>query len=138
MFPDADLVRGFASLHQALEGGTDRFREHELLISAFGDLFDRCGSGGDRIEPAPRDRILVRRIVDLVRERFAENLLLGDLAAAAGLSIFQLIGLFKRTIGTTPHGYLTHVRLNTPRTRLALHDSIPDPPTPPPLSHHLS
>ncbi len=126
MFPDADLVRGFASLHQALEGGTDRFREHELLISAFGDLFDRRGSGGDRIEPAPRDRILVRRIVDLVRERFAENLLLGDLAAAAGLSIFQLIGLFKRTIGTTPHVYLTHVRLNAACSRLVLGDSIAD------------
>jgi hypothetical protein len=89
IFPDADLVRGFASLHRALEAGADRFRAHELLISTFGHLFGRRGSGGDRIEAAPRDRILVRRIIDLVRERFAENLLLGDLAAAAGLSIFS-------------------------------------------------
>jgi AraC-like DNA-binding protein len=123
---DADLVKGFASLHQALEAGADRFREHELLISAFGHLFGRRGSGGDRIEPAPRDRILVRKIADLVRERFAENLLLGDLAAAAGLSIFQLIGLFKRSIGTTPHVYLTHVRLNAACRRLRLGDSIAD------------
>ncbi len=112
IFSDADLVRSFLSLHQALEAGADHFREHELLISAFGDLFGRCGSGGDRIEPAPRDRILVRKIADLMRQRFAENLLLGDLAAAAELSIFQLIGLFKRGIGTTPHVYLTHIRLN--------------------------
>src|SRR3982074_2571492 len=71
MIGDADPVRGFASLHQALEVGADRFREHELLISAFGHLFGRRGSGGNRIEPAPRDSILVRRIADLVRERFA-------------------------------------------------------------------
>src|SRR5258708_14411674 len=112
IFSDADLVRNFLSLHQALEAGADRFREHELLISAFGDLFGRRGSGGDRIEPAPRDRVLVRKIADLMRQRFAENLLLGDLAAIADLSIFQLIGLFKRGIGTTPHVYLTHIRLN--------------------------
>jgi len=123
-FPDADLVSGFASLHRSLEAGADRFREHELLISAFGHLFGRRGSGGDRIEPAPRDRVLVHRIVDLMRQQFAENLLLGDLAATAGLSVFQLIGLFKRTIGTTPHVYLTHVRLNAACSRLRLGDSI--------------
>jgi AraC-like DNA-binding protein len=124
IFPDADLVSGFASLHRSLEAGADRFREHELLISAFGHLFGRRGSGGDRIEPAPRDRVLVHRIVDLMRQRFAENLLLGDLAATAGLSVFQLIGLFKRTIGSTPHVYLTHVRLNAACSRLRLGDSI--------------
>jgi AraC-like DNA-binding protein len=124
IFLDADLVRNFISLHQALEAGSDRFREHELLISAFGDLFGRCGSGGDRIEPAPRDRVLIRMVADLVRERYSENLLLGDLAAAAGLSIFQLIGLFKRGIGTTPHVYLTDVRLNAACRRLSVGDTI--------------
>jgi len=126
IFPDDDLVGSFASLHHALEAGADRFREHELLISAFGHLFARRGSGGDRIEPAPRDGMLVRKIVDLLRARFAENLVLGDLAAAAGLSIFQLIGLFKRTMGTTPHVYLTHVRLNSACSRLRLGDTIAD------------
>jgi AraC-like DNA-binding protein len=110
---DADLTHGFAALHRALEGGgRDRFCEYELLIGTFGDLFRRHGSGGGRIEPAPRDRIIARKIADVMRERFADGLLLEDLAATAGLTAFQLIGLFKRTIGTTPHVYLTHVRLN--------------------------
>ena len=30
----------------------------------------------------------------------------------SGLTTFQLIGLFKRTVGLTPHAYLTQVRLN--------------------------
>jgi AraC-like DNA-binding protein len=44
--------------------------------------------------------------------RYSENLGLDELARAAGLTKFQLIGLFKRAIGLTPHAYLVHVRLN--------------------------
>ena len=38
--------------------------------------------------------------------------MLDDVACALGLTKFQLIGLFKRTIGLTPHAYLNNVRLN--------------------------
>jgi AraC-like DNA-binding protein len=115
MLPDGELVGDFARLHRALEVGgdplhKDPLREHELLISACGRLFLRYGSGG-RIEPAPRDRALVRRVVEVMQARLAEGLRLEELAATAGLTIFQLIGLFKRTIGTTPHAHLTHLRL---------------------------
>jgi AraC-like DNA-binding protein len=120
VFGDADLARRFAMLHRALEEGGDRFHEHELLISAFAHLFRRHGSGGGRIECAPRDRNTVRKVVDLIQARFAESLLLGDLAAVVGLTVYQLIGLFKRTIGTTPHVYLTHVRLNAACRHLRL------------------
>jgi AraC-like DNA-binding protein len=90
----------------------DRFCEHELLISAFGSLLRRYGSGGSRIEGAPRDRVIVARVTEVMQARYAESLLLEDLAAVAGLTVYQLIGLFKRTTGTTPHAHLTHVRLN--------------------------
>ena len=36
---------------------------------------------------------------------------LEGLAANVGLTTFQLIGLFKRAVGLTPHAYLTQVRL---------------------------
>jgi AraC-like DNA-binding protein len=117
---DDDLIARFLALHRALEAGGDRFAEHELLIGAFGQLFRRYGSGGDRIECAPGDRAIARRITELIHARFAESLLLEDLAAAAGLTVFQLIGLFKRAIGTTPHAYLTHVRLNAACRHLRL------------------
>jgi len=109
---DADLVSCFASLHLAFEAEADPFRKYELLICACERLFRRHGSGGGRIEPAPRDWTVVRKIIGLIHARFAETLLVGELAATAGMSVFQLIGLFRRTIGITPHVYLTHVRLN--------------------------
>jgi AraC-like DNA-binding protein len=46
-----------------------------------------------------------------MRTEYASDLRLEDLAADVGLTTFQLIGLFKRTVGLTPHAYLTQVRL---------------------------
>lgn len=111
LFADADLIAGFLGLHRALEEGWDPLRERELLIASLGRLFQRHGSGGDRIPPPPRDRALIRRLLELMRERHADDLSLDDLCSACGLSPFQLIGLFKRATGLTPHTCLTQIRL---------------------------
>jgi len=112
MIADADLVQRFHSLHCALEEGCDRTHEHELMVCAFDRLFTRHGSGRPRVRTAHRDGAVVRKIVDVMRARHGESLLLEDLAGAYGLTVFQLIGAFKRTIGSTPHVTLTHIRLN--------------------------
>jgi len=109
---DPALIRRFHQLHQTLEDASDRMLEQESLLGAFADLFRRHGSGGNRVEPAPRDQALVRKIVAVMHDRSAEALQLADLAVIAGLTSFQLIGLFKRTVGLTPHAYLIHIRLN--------------------------
>jgi hypothetical protein len=53
LFNDRDLIDGFLAMHRAIEDGRDVFRERELLIGSFGRLFQRHGSGGGRIKPAP-------------------------------------------------------------------------------------
>ena len=110
-FADPDLIAAFHKMHVALEDGCDVFRERELLIGSFGTLFERHGSGRSRIKAAPRDRILLARAIERMRAEYATDLHLEDLAASVGLTTFQLIGLFKRTVGLTPHTYLTQVRL---------------------------
>src|SRR6476620_4477452 len=110
-FADPDLIEAFLGMHLALEEGRDVFRERELLIGAFGTLFQRHGSGRSRIKAAPRDRMLLARTIERMRAEYATDLRLEDLAAGIGLTTFQLIGLFKRTVGLTPHTYLTQVRL---------------------------
>lgn len=110
--PDRDLTAAFLALHRALEAGRDPFRERELLVGSFGVLFRRHGSGRSRVPPAPADRARLARVVAAMRERHDETLRLDDLAAEADLTVFQLIGLFKRTTGLTPHAYLTQVRLH--------------------------
>jgi len=110
-FADRDLIDAFLAMHLALEEGRDVFAERELLVGAFGTLFRRHGSGRGPIEAPPRDRTLLSSVVGRMRAEYATDLRLEDLAAGVGLTTFQLIGLFKRTVGLTPHAYLTQVRL---------------------------
>jgi AraC-like DNA-binding protein len=110
-FADDDLIAAFHALHLALDDGRDVFRERELLVGSFGALFRRHGSGRDRIKAPPRDRILLAKAIERMRAEYAADLRLDDLAAGVGLTTFQLIGLFKRLTGLTPHSYLTQVRL---------------------------
>lgn len=111
-FGDRCLIDAFLELHLALEEGRDVFHERELLIGSFGRLFQRHGSGRNRILPAPRDRVLFERVKGRMFAEHACDLRLDELAAGVGLTTFQLIGLFKRAAGLTPHAYLTQVRLS--------------------------
>jgi len=111
LFGDPDLIQGFLAMHRAIEEGRDVFQERELLIDSFGTLFGRHGSGGATIKAAPRDRTLLAKVQERMRAQYAADLRLEALAAEVGLSTFQLIGLFKRTVGLTPHAYLTQIRL---------------------------
>ena len=111
-FSDRDLIEAFLAMHCALEEGRDVFHERELLIGTFGRLFQRHGSGRNRIKSPPTDRPMLARVIERMQAEYATNLRLEDLAADVGLTTFQLIGLFKRTVGLTPHAYLTQIRLN--------------------------
>lgn len=110
-FADRDLIDAFHSLHLGLEEGHDVFRERELLVGSFGTLFRRHGSGRGPLKAPPRDRVLLAKAIERMRAEYASDLRLEELAAGVGLTTFQLIGLFKRTVGLTPHAYLTQVRL---------------------------
>lgn len=115
---DPALIGTFLDLHRVLDGTGDDLRRHELTIAGFGALFRRHADGGSRIPRGPRDRALLDRAVALMRERHAETLTLEDLGQAVGLTPFQLIGLFNRGTGMTPHAYLTQIRLRAATAHL--------------------
>lgn len=106
-----DLVDRFLRLHRALEVGADELLERELLIGALGRLAAESATA-DRPSPLrASDQAVLRRVVGAMRERHAEHLTLPMLAACAGMTQFQLIGLFRAGTGLTPHAYLTQIRL---------------------------
>ena len=108
---DEPLAEAFLALHRAVADGRDRFEARELMVSAFGQLFARHAGGARSLVEVPRDRTLLAAICRRMQDDYATELRLEELSHAAGLSQFQLIGLFKRGLGVTPHAYLTHLRL---------------------------
>jgi len=124
MLHDADLIRAFGLLHRALETADDGLRADALLLEAFGALFSRHGDGHIQFERAPRDKMMTGRVIALMRERLTERIELQELADEVGLTCFQLIRLFRRTVGLTPHTYLIHLRLNAACLCLRRGDSL--------------
>jgi AraC-like DNA-binding protein len=111
VFADADLIAAFESLHRALQQGTDALLEREKLVASFGGLFRRHGASGKKIPVVNRNDHAVATLKALMGERYAEPIMLEEMGRVVDLTPFQLIGLFKRTVGLTPHAYLTQVRL---------------------------
>jgi len=117
---DRDLINDFLRLHRALDDAkTDQLRQRELLVGAFGRLVRRYGSNSGALSLAARDQVILTSITDLMHDRYSERLMLQDLASGTSLTQFQLIGLFRRGVGMTPHAYLTQIRLDAARKQLA-------------------
>jgi AraC-like DNA-binding protein len=115
---DAELCEALVDLHQGLAAGRDSLEEMELLISALGRLFVRHGDHHRPVEIELPKRGALDRVIQCMRESFRDRLELDDLAGVAGLTIFQLIEMFRRVTGVTPHAFLIQVRLNAARQHL--------------------
>ena len=122
---DADLVARFLALHRMLDGEPqDALLQREGIVRTFGDLLQRHGQAARRIPKAPRDTAAIAPALELLRDSYADNLTLDRMGAVAGLTPFQLIVAFKRTLGLTPHAYLTHLRLGAAVRRLKAGQSV--------------
>ncbi|VVE48642.1 AraC family transcriptional regulator [Pandoraea capi] len=68
-----------------------------------------------------------RRVDDLVRSRLDGTVAMAELADCAGYSVSHFTALFRQTFGTTPHRYVTRLRIERAMTLLAKpHWSVPD------------
>jgi AraC-like DNA-binding protein len=119
----ANWMSSSMTVHARPAGQADQFRRRELLVGAFGQLARRYGDGGGRVPIAPCDRVLLDSVIEVMRDRHPGHVTLADLAAVAGLTQFQLIGLFRKGVGMAPHAYLTQIRLES--ARAALRQAMP-------------
>jgi AraC-like DNA-binding protein len=113
---DPEAVTLFAAAHRALERGDDRLAGEELLYRAYAHCIARHARLVPQAGGAEPDA--VARVKALLSERYAEDLSLKDLAAAARLSPHQLIRAFRRETAMTPHAFLLDRRIRAARARL--------------------
>ncbi|MDL5155611.1 helix-turn-helix transcriptional regulator [Actinomycetospora termitidis] len=85
----------------------------ESLAQALGAQL-LLGSSGDARDVGPPGRLSARtlgRVVDHLHAHLGERVTLDDMARQANLSRFHFLRLFAATTGTTPHRYLTDLRM---------------------------
>ena len=115
---DPDGARLFGDAHIALERGLDPLAGEELLLLAYGRLLALHADIRPAMlgrEPAP-----IARVREAIEQRYAESLMLTELAQIARLSTYHLIRAFRTEVGLTPHAYLVDVRVRRARELLRM------------------
>jgi AraC family transcriptional regulator len=99
----------------AADDGTRLFTES--LASVLSVHLIRNYAEGMPAAPQPATGLsrAVSAAVRFIREHYAEQISLGDIAAAAGMSSFHLTRVFKKIMGMSPHQYLVELRVHSAR-----------------------
>jgi AraC-like DNA-binding protein len=123
---DPTLARLAFATHAALDGSMTRLTRQTRLMDVYAYLIGAHAEASAVPAATPPARARVARAVELMQDRFAENLSVEELAAATGLSPFHFIRTFRRGFGMPPHGYLTQIRLRHARAALASGAALAD------------
>lgn len=122
------LARIGLALHDLLRRDTsavDRIFADGMRTALAAHLMGNCSV--DRWRPPTRrpalDAKRLKRVLDFVEARLADDISLDDLAAAACLSRFHFLRLFHETTGLSPHRYVTSRRIQAAQAMLARHDA---------------
>jgi AraC-like DNA-binding protein len=108
---DARLIHAFGRAHRGLERG-DPALAREQLIEACGLLFSNYAADRPPRARLRGDRTHVDAALALIRARFRERITVDEIAAAVGLSPFQLIRQFNRLTGMPPHAHVLREHLH--------------------------
>jgi len=121
-----DVVRrAFLRVHEPL-------MEHaagEAIEGALSDVMRRLVSRHARRADgrrSPVDRTIAERACAILRERMVSRVTLSVVAAECGVTVFQLIRVFRRAMGVTPYAYLIQLRINRAQRLLASGASVTD------------
>lgn len=115
---DATTADLLVAAHRALRNDRGRLAQDSLFLTALRQLLQR------HARPRPLDRTRqrphpVRAALEALHADPAADWSVGQLAELSGLSPFHFIRCFRRSVGLPPHAYLTQLRLDAARCRLA-------------------
>ena len=90
---------------------TNLLEAQSTFLQALADLFTRYAQPQYSPSRPGSNPGIIRRAREFMQDRISENLSLDDIAAAAGVSRFYFLRLFKASTGLSPHAYLVMRRL---------------------------
>jgi AraC-like DNA-binding protein len=108
---DPVLGPRLVELHRVLETSEDPLERQSACLSTFSECIHRHSNAADAPRSGGLQRAAVRRAREFLHESGLRPVSLIELAAAAGLSRFHLLRVFRLEVGLTPHVYLNHLRV---------------------------
>lgn len=116
---DVAATRLLLRAHTIITNTPDTLEKEAAVYEALGSLIARYGRRPRRTRSPARIRGDIRRALDYLEARYAEPVAVGEVAAAAGLSAYHFMRVFRATTGLPVHRYLTQLRLNRAKAMLA-------------------
>jgi len=114
----ADTFSGLKHLFTCLRGN-ESLLEKESVLAAFALQTLSRYAETQVIPPGHRrEHAAVRKVKDIISERYADVLSLDQLALSVGLTKFHLIRSFSHYVGIPPHAYQVQVRISRARELL--------------------
>ncbi|HSB53017.1 MAG TPA: AraC family transcriptional regulator, partial [Gemmatimonadales bacterium] len=108
---DPALAERLAAVHRELEERGWSTESEEELRSALAQLVERHGIPGDMVTVG-QEPLAVREVRLHLEANYASLIRLEPLARQVGLSVFQLIRLFRAETGLPPYAYLEQIRID--------------------------
>jgi AraC-like DNA-binding protein len=108
---DQELANTLLSLHRALEAENDTLEIDSAFISIFARLAEEYACDPANIFVAANEKSKINRVKQYLEEHHVRNLTLEELADVGQLSPYYLLRTFQKTVGLTPHAYLTQIRI---------------------------
>lgn len=116
---DEPLRQHLQTLGQMIQRGQgSQIEQEQQLLGIAERLAQREGSVAESTQRPRTDRLL-RRAKDFIQAHMHEDINLDAISAAANLSKYHFLRLFRQQFGITPHQYVLNCRINAARSALA-------------------
>lgn len=102
-------------LHRALEVSDSALESESRMLWTMAQLVLRHADDHPSLSTISVERDYIKKARLYLEEHYTENVSLEELALHTGLSPFHLLRVFRRTVGLSPHTYLTQVRIRHAR-----------------------
>jgi AraC-like DNA-binding protein len=105
------IYQAFRRLHVSLETAAPSLERQSRFEGCVRLVLEQGLEHPRQAREVRPERQAVRRVREILEDRFAENIQLEELASETGLSKYSLLRAFTREVGVPPHHFLIHVRL---------------------------
>lgn len=116
---DRYVVALIRRMHRILESSDSQLERDAAIRVALGQLILRHADYRPTPTTTTGEKFAVQRARSYLRQHYAANVSLDDLAAEVNLSPYHLVRVFRVEVGVPPHAYLTHVRVEQAKALLA-------------------